>query len=229
VELARRGHDVVIGDLLPMEQASSVTGRIAETGRRVVYLQRDLTAAGVNQELVDAAVREFGGVDVCVCNAARGLRGPSVETDEAQARSLFDLVFWAGFTLANAAARQMIAQGAGGAIVFTSSVHSYRPFKNASVYNAAKAAVNHFARSLANELVPHKIRVNWIEPGWIDTEGERIHFGDAVIAEEGPKLPWGRLGRPEEMAKVIAFLASDDASYVTGVGVRADGGITLER
>ena len=229
VELATRGHDLVIADLLPAAEAQATLDKIVPTGRRVVYHQTDLTAPGANPALVERAVSDFGRVDVCICNAARGLRAPAIDTDEQKARSLFDLVFWAGYHLANAAARQMIQQGGGGAIVFTSSVHAYRPFKNASVYNAAKAAVNHYARSLANELTPHHIRVNWVEPGWIHTEGERLHFGDDFIAQEGAKLPWGRLGRPEEMAKVIAFLASDDASYITGAGLRADAGLTLDR
>lgn len=97
----------------------------------------------------------------------------------------------------------------------------------AAGYNAAKAAVNHLAATMAVELAAHRIRVNWIYPGWIDTPGEHEAFGAAVLAERGAGLPWGRLGRPEEIAKGALFLASDDSSYMTGQCPRIDGGFAL--
>ena len=226
LELARRGADLVLVDRLPLDRTIA---RVAELGRRAVAVTGSVTERAVNEQAVATAVSEFGRVDAVVANAARGLRQPFVEQDDASARDLFDVVFWAGYQLAQCAARQMILQGGGGSIVFISSVHSVRGYANAVIYNAAKAAVNHMARTAALELASHKIRVNWIEPGWVNTEGEQAHFGPDFIAQEGPKLLWGRLADPAEIAKGVAYLACDDSSYVTGIGLRIDGGFTLPR
>jgi glucose 1-dehydrogenase len=110
-----------------------------------------------------------------------------------------------------------------------SSVHAVRPYVHASVYNSAKAALNHLAGTLANELAPYRIRVNTIEPGWIDTPGEREKFGDSFVEQEGGTLPLGRIGRPEEIGRAAAFLASDEASYITGACLRVDGGWVLAK
>jgi glucose 1-dehydrogenase len=227
IELAASGADVVLNDLKPAAEAAATVERIEALGRRAVYVQGDVATPEVNAALVEAAVRQLGRVDIVVANAGRGLRKPFVEVTVEEARSLFDLIYWAGFYLGQAAARQMIKQGWGGAMVFISSVHAVGAYANAVAYNAAKAALNHTARTMALELAPHRIRVNWIEPGWIDTPGERLAFGDATVERGGELLVWGRLGRPEEIAKGVLFLASDDSSYMTGAGLRIDGGYTL--
>ncbi|MEO7652805.1 MAG: SDR family oxidoreductase, partial [Bryobacteraceae bacterium] len=125
------------------------------------------------------------------------------------------------------AARQMVKQGTGGNIVVISSVHVERPFANSTAYNAAKAGVDRMARTWALELAPHGIRVNIIEPGWIDTTGERLHSTEEQRREGGRKLPMGRLGTPEEIAKAVAFVVSPNASYMTGSVLRVDGGFVL--
>ena len=124
-------------------------------------------------------------------------------------------------------ARHMVERGGGGKIVFISSVHARKPYARSVAYNAAKAGLNHMAFTIAAELAPHRINVNVIEPGWIDTPGEHETFGDEAIAEAGPKLPWGRLGRPEDIGKAAVFLASDDADYITGTALLVDGGFLL--
>ena len=227
VELAANGADVVLADLKPVEEASAVIGKIEEHGRRAVFVQGDISGREHDARLVDRAVGEFGRLDIVVNNAALAVRGPFIDADPEKARQVFDVIFWGGFHLSQFAARQMIRQGWGGSIVFISSVHAVRGYANAVSYNAAKAAINHFARSIALELAPHRIRVNWIEPGWIDTPGEHIAFSDEFLEQEGKKLLWGRLGRPEEIARGVVFLASDDSSYMTGSALRLDGGYVL--
>ena len=173
------------------------------------------------------AVRRMGRIDILLNNAGKGKREVFLEMDVKDVERVFSVVFWGGFHYGQLAAREMVRQGAGGSIIFISSVHAYRPYPHASGYNAAKAAVEHLAGTMAVELAPHKIRVNWIEPGWIETPGEHEHFGPKVISEEGAKLMWGRIGQPEEIAKGVLFLASDDSSYMTGSCLRIDGGYTL--
>jgi glucose 1-dehydrogenase len=125
------------------------------------------------------------------------------------------------------AAQQMIARGRGGSIVFISSVHARIPYIQSVAYNAAKAGLNHMAKTIAAELLPHRIRVNVIEPGWIDTPGEHATFGTDKIAAAAPTLPWGRLGTPTDIGRAAAFLASDAADYITGTTLLVDGGFAL--
>ena len=116
----------------------------------------------------------------------------------------------------------MVQQGHGGKIIVVSSVLAERPYSTSAAYNAAKAGINQMARTMANELARYHINVNVIEPGWIDTPGERLYATEEEMVSGGQKLPWGRLGTIEEMGAVAAFLASDAASYVSGSIVRAD-------
>jgi glucose 1-dehydrogenase len=97
------------------------------------------------------------------------------------------------------------------------------PISLCAAYGAAKAGLNHLTRSIAVELAPYRINVNAIEPGWIDTPAEHIAFSDETLASEGPLLPWGRLGLPEDIGNAAAFLVSDDADYITAAVLPVDG------
>jgi len=129
--------------------------------------------------------------------------------------------------LSQIVARKLVAIGRGGAIVFISSIHSRIPYVRSVAYNAAKAGLNHMAITMAAELLVHRIRVNVIEPGWIDTPGEHETFGSERIAAAAPTLPWGRLGTPTDIGRAAVFLASDDADYITGTSLLVDGGLAL--
>ena len=122
---------------------------------------------------------------------------------------------------------QMSKQGGGGSIVVVSSPHAALAIPDSMAYNMAKAAIDHMMRTAAIELVGHRIRVNAIYPGWIDTPGERKFFTEEQLEAGGKALPWGRLGRPEEIAKGIAFMLSDDAEYMTGSIMSMEGGVML--
>jgi glucose 1-dehydrogenase len=115
----------------------------------------------------------------------------------------------------------------GGAIIAVSSVHSFRPYPEASAYNGAKAAINHMSATWAVELAGQGIRVNVLEPGWTDTPGERVFYSEQELAEQGKHLLLGRLARAEEVARGAVFLASEDSSYMTGSVLRVDGGYSL--
>lgn len=227
LELASRGADVVIQDLRHPELAEQVVREIEAMGRRAFFFQGDVADRGRDRQLIEETVSRFGRLDILVNNAAKGTRKPFVDLTVEDVQRTLDVIFWGGFHCTQFAAREMIRQGRGGSVVFISSVHAFRAYPGAADYNAAKAAIEHLARTLAVELAPHRIRVNCIEPGWIDTPGEHETFGDDTIAREGPKLLWGRIGRPEDIAKGVAYLASDDADYVTGTCLRIDGGFVL--
>jgi glucose 1-dehydrogenase len=181
------------------------------------------------ERMMDETADRFGHIDILVNNAAKSVRKPLVDLEVADVAQVWDVILWGTFHCSQLAARRMVAQGDGGSIVVISSVHAYRAFPNSTAYNGAKAAVNHMAATWAAELAKDRIRVNVIEPGWIDTPGEREHFTAGQIRDEGVKLPLGRLGTPQEIAKAVRFLVSGDGSYVTGACLRVDGGFVLAR
>ncbi len=227
LELATNGADVAVNDFRDTEEARVVVRQIETLGQKAFFFQGDVADRARDRQLIEETVSRLGRVDILVNNAAKGTRKQFVDLDVEDAERTFGVIFWGVFHCSQFAARQMIQQGQGGAIVNISSVHAERPYGGAADYNAAKAAINHLARTMAVELAPHKIRVNFIEPGWIDTPGEHIAFGDDMIEREGKKLMWGRLGQPSEIAKGALYLACDDSSYVTGTCLRIDGGYVL--
>jgi glucose 1-dehydrogenase len=122
----------------------------------------------------------------------------------------------------------MVERGGRGKVVFICSIHSRIPYARSVAYNAAKAGLKNMARTIAAELLPHRINVNIIDPGWIDTPGEHETFGSAAIAQAGPALPWGRLGTPDDIGRCAVFLCSEDADYITGASLLVDGGLALQ-
>ena len=142
-------------------------------------------------------------------------------------RRTIDVTMWGAFYLLRAAAQQMIAQGSGGSIVMISSPHAYIPVPNAMPYNMAKAATDHMARTAATELTDHRIRVNIVHPGWVDTPGERKFASEDDIKVRGGKLPWGRMATPAEIARGVVFLCDPASEYMTGSALLIDGGNTL--
>src|SRR5579885_1436968 len=198
-------------------------------GRRALYEPGDVGDRASVEQAIERTVTQFGRLDILVNNAGVSVRKPLLELEIADVETVWRVILWGAFHCSQLAARQMVKQGGGGNIVMISSVHASRHYPNATAYNGAKAAVNHMAATWARELAPHGIRVNAIEPGWIDTPGEHKAFSEETIREEGKKLPFGRLGRPEEIARAVRFLVSDDGSYVTGSVLRVDGGFVLFR
>ena len=133
----------------------------------------------------------MGRIDILVSNPAFSRRAPFLEfSPELWAKTL-EGTLSAGFHMSQLIARHMVARGGGGKIVFISSLHARVPFVNSVAYNAAKRGVIAMAETIAAELLPHRINVNSIEPGWIDTPGERETFGDAAVASGGEAFPGG--------------------------------------
>ncbi|MCI0719503.1 MAG: SDR family oxidoreductase [Acidobacteria bacterium] len=230
LELARNGADVTINYLSHPELAKEVAGEIESLGRRALLFHADVSDRKADEAMIGETARLLGSVDILVANAAYGIRKPFLELEVAEVEKTWAVSLWGVFHTCQLAAQQMVRQQSGGSLILISSVHAYRPFPNSSAYNAAKAAINQMAFTWAVELGCHQIRVNVIEPGWIDTPGERQTFTEAQIGAEAKKLLMGRLGTAEEIAKGVLFLASDeDSSYVTGACLRIDGGFVLPR
>lgn len=234
--LAAEGADVVINHLGDVENAESAAAAIRALGQRALVHEADVAQREAVAGLFEAAVAEFGHVDVAVANAAFSIRELTVDADWKNVEAVIGVAQFGVYHTCQMAAQQMIRQqengrqqteGSGGKILVIGSILGQIPFPTSGAYNMAKAAINHFARTLAAELLPHRINVNVINPGWIDTPGERCYTSEDEIATGAAKMPWGRLGTPADIGKAAAFLCSDDADYITGTALTVDGGYLL--
>lgn len=230
LELARAGANLVINDRTGSPDLADAKLQIESLGVSCTVVESDAHSRAGCEAIVAAASAAAPRIDILIANPARSIRKPFLEFDPADFEAVLAGTLTAGFHIGQLAARQMVARpreprdGCQGKIVFISSVHAERPYGNSTAYNAAKAGLNHMALTMAAELNILKINVNLIEPGWIDTPGERAAFGLERMQAEGPKLPWGRIGQPEDIGRAATFLSSDDADYVTGAVLRVDGG-----
>ncbi len=208
----------------PLKSSAPAAGRSS--------LQGDVAEQATVERMVQQTVAAFGRLDIAVTNAAYSDRELFHEADMAGFRRTIDVTMWGAFYLVRAAAQQMIAQGhagngQGGSIVVVSSPHAYVAVPRSMAYNMSKAAIDQMARTAAMELAEHKIRVNVVTPGWIDTPGERKFASEETIRQAGTKLPWQRLGTPEEIGRGVVFLCDPASDYITGSSLLIDGGITL--
>jgi glucose 1-dehydrogenase len=224
--LAEAGADVAVNDLDP-QSADGTAAEVRQLGRRALVLAGDVSVQETVEGLVAATVAELGRLDIAVANAYYSDREEFWHADMTRFRRTIDVTMWGAFYLLRAATRRLIEQGGGGSIVLIGSPHAVFAVPLAMAYNMAKAAVDHMARTAAIELVDHRIRVNVIHPGWIDTPGEREHATEEEIQRAAKKLPWKRLGRPEEIGRGVVFLCDPKSDYVTGSTLSIDGGITL--
>lgn len=227
VEMAREGANVAINYHSHREAAEETARKVEALGRKAIVMQADVSDQKSVEGLIARTAEEFGRLDLFVSNAVYSDRELMVDADMDGFRRTIDVSMWGAFYGVRAAAQQMIRQGGGGAIAIVSSPHAVIPFPTAMAYNMAKAAIDQMARTAAIELAGHRIRVNIVHPGWIDTPGERKFFSDEQLEAGGRKLPWGRLGRPEEIGRAAAWLLSHEAEYMTGSTLTIDGGVSL--
>ena len=227
IRLAELGANVAVNYRSHPDEAAEVVGVIEALGRKAVAIQADVAELDSVEAMVAQTVDAFGRLDGFVSNAAYSDREMMIDADIDGFRRTVNVSMWGAFHGVRTAARQMVDQGSGGAIAVVSSPHAVLAIPTAMAYNMSKAAIDHMARTAAIELAPHRIRVNIVHPGWIDTPGERKFFTEEQIQDGGKKLPWGRLGQPEEIATSVAFVLSDDAEYMTGSTLTMDGGVSL--
>jgi len=191
-------------------------------------------AAEVNQRneveiMVQETVNKFGRLDIAVCNAGVEIKKPFLEVTDDEWNKVISVNLYGSFLVSQIAARQMVKQGQGGKLIFISSVHEDIPFAQYTAYCASKGALRMMMRNLALELAEHKINANNIAPGAISTPINQAVLDDTEAMENAlSEIPWGRFGKPEEVASVAVFLASDEADYVTGSTYYIDGGMTQQ-
>ena len=222
--LAAEGASVVVNYASSKAGADKVVVEIAGTGGKAIAVQADVSKAADIARLFTETKQAFGKVDVLVNNAGVYEFGPLENVTEDHFHKQFNLNVL-GLLLTTQEAMKHFTP-AGGSIVNISSVVGRHPLPGASVYSATKGAVDAITKSLAKELGPKKIRVNSLNPGMIETEG--VHaagfIGSDFQKQIAAQTPLGRIGQPDDTAKVAVFLASDDSGWVTGETLLVSGG-----
>lgn len=226
LRLATNGADIAINDREENDNTASLVREIEALGRRAMVCPCDVSDPTAVGEMFDQIVATFGHVDIAVANAAFSIRNPVVESRWQDVLRTLEVTQFGVFHTCQQAAQHMVARGRGGKIVIISSVHAELAVPRSAAYNMAKAAITHLGATMAGELAAHRINVNVILPGWVDTPGERTWNTEEQIREAGKRLPWGRLGTPDDIGGVVAFLVGPDADYITGSTLRVDGGYT---
>ena len=221
----REGAAVMLAD------RDEATGRKAaaalrEAGHRAMFATCDVSRGDDVRAAVNATVAEFGRLDILVANAGIVHAAEFLDLKEEDFQRVLDVNLKGVFLAGQAAARQMVKQGGGGAIINMSSVNAVMAIPNQVPYVVSKGAINQLTKVMALSLAPHRIRVNGIGPGTILTELAKTAVLGNREAERKilSRTPLGRMGEPSEIASVALFLASEEASYLTGQTLYPDGG-----
>ncbi len=226
LELARQGARVVIDYVADEKATEDLERQIAGLGEMSVGVEADVSKLEDLQRMIDTAVSTYGRLDVMVNNAGIETRTSVLDTTEAQFEKVMAVNLKSAFFGTQLAAKQMIAQGGGGRIINMTSVHEDWPMPGNTAYCLSKGGMRMLTRTAGVELAPHNICVVGVGPGAVNTPINVQTVNDpAALAKLDGAIPIGRLAEPEEIATVVAFLASDGASYITATTIFADGGI----
>mmetsp|Transcript_41243 Transcript_41243/g.106793 ORF Transcript_41243/g.106793 Transcript_41243/m.106793 type:complete len:268 (+) Transcript_41243:148-951(+) len=227
--LGSRGAKVVVADW-DAPAAKQAVEELAKDGITAKAVQVDVSKKAEVDQMIQAAVESFGSVDIVVANAGILKVAPFLEMSEEEWDSVIDVNLKGVFLTCQAGAKQMVVQnetspGRGGAIITMSSVNGVTAIPTIASYNASKGGIENLTRCMSLALVEHGIRVNAVGPGSIMTEVlQKVANDKSKMHNILSRTPMGRAGDPKEIGEVVQFLASDEASYITGQTIFADGG-----
>lgn len=233
--LAKAGAAVVVNYRSEQEDAEKIVQEIQAEGGSAIAIGADVSKEAEVNAMFEQMLHEFGTIDILVNNAGIQKDAPFLEMTLQQWNSVIDVNLTGQFLCAREAAKEFMRRGvkpdvscAAGKIICMSSVHEVIPWAGHVNYAASKGGINLMMRSIAQELAPHKIRVNSIAPGAIKTDINTEAWSSPEEADQLRKLiPSDRIGVPDDVAKATVWLASDESDYVTGTTLFIDGGMTL--
>ena len=228
LRLAKAGHDLAVSYRRDEAGAKAFADEVRALGRRVVLVQADHTQDGAMDALFDAAAKELKGVDVFVANAAATAFLPLMSLKPHQIDKTLAMVIKSYIVGAQKCVPLM--EGRRGNIIAISGMDTVHTIPFHGLLGAAKAAMETLTKYLAAELAPHKIRVNAVNPGFVDTDSTRYYAKDAfpaIVKGVEQISPVPRIGTPEDVAKVVEFLISEASEYVNGTTIHIDGGIQV--
>ncbi len=226
LELARQGAKTVIDYVAHPDATAALEREIYKLGDQCIGVDADVSQVADLQKLVDAAVSKFGRLDIMVNNAGIETRTSVLDTTEDQYDSVMQINLKSAFFGTQLAAQQMIKQGGGGRIINITSVHEDWPMPGNTAYCLSKGGMRMLTRTAGVELGAHGILVVGVGPGAVETPINDSTMDDpSKLKRLDSAIPLGRMARPEEIAKVAAFLAGDGASYLTATTIFADGGL----
>lgn len=236
LRLGEAGASIMIADI-SLEAANKVADQIKSRGGKAAAIYADTSNANDARKVAQATVDTFGRLDILVNNAGIYPFSPALQTTEALWDKVLGINLKGVFFFAQAAAQQMIQAGHGGKIVNIASIDGLHPTGNLAHYDASKGGVVMLTKALAFEFGQHHIHVNAIAPGGIQTPGGQAQSAAVLMATSMPseeltkaftaKIPLGRMGEPDDIAKVVLFLASSASDYMTGSLIVVDGGYLL--
>jgi len=201
----------------------------ASFGASSIAVVADVSQREDVERMMAEIIKQFGRIDIAINNAGIEIKKPFLEVTDEEWNRVIGVNLYGSYLVSQVAARQMVKQGRGGKLIFVSSVHEDIPFPEYTAYCASKGGVRMMMRNLAIELAQHKINVNNIAPGAIATPINQAVLNDPIAMKNAvSEVPWGRFGRPEEVASVAVFLAGDEGDYVTGSTYYIDGGMSQQ-
>jgi glucose 1-dehydrogenase len=224
--LTAQNAEIVIDYLFDPDATEALETQIVGLGAKAIGVEADVSKVADLQRLVDTAVKEFGRLDIMVNNAGVETRTSVLDTTEEQYEKVLEINLKSAFFGTQIAAKQMIAQGGGGRIINITSVHEDWPMPGNTAYCLSKGGMRMLTRTAGVELGPHGICVMGVGPGAVETPINTATMADPKLMKVlDAAIPLGRMGKPEEIGNVVAFLASDAGGYLTAATIFADGGI----
>lgn len=235
IAMGNDGANVVVNYVTHPETAEDVVNEIKTNGGNAIALQADVSKEEQVQNMFQEMYKAFGTIDILVNNAGLQKDSPFTDMSLADWQLVIGINLTGQFLCAREAAREFLKRGvvperskAAGKIICMSSVHQVIPWSGHVNYASSKGGINMLMQSMAQELAPHKIRVNSIGPGAIQTPINRAAWDTPEALKSLLTLiPYGRIGQPEDVGQLATWLASDESDYITGVTVFIDGGMTL--